>query len=824
MAEQIILDIQLDKGSVNADLRATLESLKALKNEQKELTKAIKEGNDVDGEMSARLLDLKSQIKYTEAQAKGLAATQRILTADGKKYEDTLNGQRQKLSDMQSAYDAMDKEMRDSEGGKAFLAQIKEQHDAVLGLEGATGRMQRNVGNYGESIKGVIPSLDKFDAVLNKMGTSMNDLQQGVGTASKNIVSHFATIGKALITPPLGIIVAILTGIMLIFGKLASAIKKNDDAMTNLQVAFSAFKPIATAIGKIFEGIGVALSKVAVGIANVVTKISSALIPGFEEASKKVTEYILAVDALEETQRQYTVQNAKDAQEIAKYRAIAAESTDLEERKKALQSAITLEEEIARRNVEIATKTLELRKEQARQEVDTTDETKNEIAQLEAEKIQAETDYYNKKREMAAQIRELNNKINAENAKNHQEYIKRLEAQRKAEEEAEKARQEALKASLENEKALRQQMEDFKASLIKDAGERELVEMQIAGTREIEELKKRLETEQNLTEEGRAILNQLIIDKQTELDTQLKEKADALAEERINAEMQRIAEQEQTKLELRKAIAEENSAEMLELQLQELELQQQAELENTILNEEEKYLIVEKYEKLKQALVAETAKKNEEQATQMKMQLSASLQTMAKNASSAFGQMSELLEGYGEENEKASKAAKAFALMQLATDQAISISQTARAMVEAVQGATQAAASTGPLAPVMLAVYIAEMVGLVLGAVAGQVASIKQAKTILSGDNKFESGGIVGGTSFSGDKVVAHVNSGEMILNREQQTRLFDMANFGGGFDYSGLAQALTQAVASLPAPTLQYQEFKDFQNQVQRVTKIAEL
>ncbi len=823
MAEQIILDIQLDKGSVNADLRATLESLKALKNEQKELTKAIKEGNDVDGEMSARLLDLKSQIKYTEAQAKGLAATQRVLTADGKKYEDTLNGQRQKLSDMQSAYDAMDKEMRESEGGKAFLAQIKEQHDAVLGLEGATGRMQRNVGNYGDSIKGVIPSVDKFDAVLNKMGTSMNDLQQGVGTASKSIVSHFATIGKALITPPLGIIVAILTGIMLIFSKVASAIKKNDDAMTNLQVAFSAFKPIATAIGKIFEGIGVALSKVAVGIANVVTKISSALIPGFEEASKKVTEYILAVDALEETQRQYTVQNAKDAQEIAKYRAIAAESTDLEERKKALQSAITLEEEIARRNVEIATKTLQLRKEQARQEVDTTDETKNEIARLEAEKIQAETDYYNKKREMAAQIRELNNKINAENAKNHQEYIKRLEAQRKAEEEAEKARQEALKASLENEKALRQQMEDFKASLIKDAGERELIEMQLAGSREIEELKKRLETEKNLTEEGRVILNQLIIDKQTELDTQIKEKADALAEERINAEMQRIAEQEQTKLELRKAIAEENSAEMFELQLQELEMQQQAELENTILNEEEKYLIVEKYEKLKQALVAETAKKNEEQATQMKMQLSASLQMMAKNASSAFGQMSELLEGYGEENEKASKAAKAFALMQLATDQAISISQTARAMVEAVQGATQAAASTGPLAPVMLAVYIAEMVGLVLGAVAGQVASIKQAKGILSGE-KFESGGIVGGTSFSGDKVVAHVNSGEMILNREQQTRLFDMANLGGGFDYSGLAQALTQAVASLPAPTLQYQEFKDFQNSVQRVTKIAEL
>ena len=823
MAEQIILDIQLDKGSVNADLRATLESLKQLKAEQKELNKAIKEGNDVDGEMSARLLDLKSQIKYTEAQAKGLAATQRVLTADGKKYEDTLNGQRQKLSDMQSAYDAMDKEMRDSEGGKAFLAQIKEQHDAVLGLEGATGRMQRNVGNYTEAITKAIPSLGGFGKTLEGLGISFNGFGKSAEGATAVAGGGIKAFGKALITPPFGLITIILSAIVKAFKSLQEALGKNDSAMTQLQSSFAIFKPLAIATTKTIQAIADVCGKVASKVAQLALKIASVLNPAFAESAKQSMELVVAQDNLEEAMRQQVVANAKSAQEIAKWRALASESTDLEERKNALEKAIALEEEMALRNKEIAEEKLRIRKEKADEEVDTSDETTNEIAQLEAEAINAETEYYNKKREMATQIRELNNKINAENAKNHQEYIKRLEAQKKAEEEAEKARQEALKASLENEKALRQQMEDFKASLIKDAGERELVEMQLAGTREIEELKKRLETEQNLTEEGRAILNQLIIDKQTELDNQLKEKADTLAEERINEEMQKIAEQEQNKLELRKAIAEENSAEMLELQLEELELQQQAELENTLLNEEEKYLIVEKYEKLKQALVAETAKKNEEQATQMKMQLSASLQTMAKNASSAFGQMSELLEGYGEENEKASKAAKAFALMQLATDQAISISQTARAMVEAVQGATQAAASTGPLAPVMLAVYIAEMVGLVLGAVAGQVASIKQAKGILSGE-KFESGGIVGGTSFSGDKVVAHVNSGEMILNREQQTRLFDMANLGGGFDYSGLATALTQAVASLPSPTLQYQEFKDFQSQVQRVTKIAEL
>ncbi len=46
----------------------------------------------------------------------------------------------------------------------------------------------------------------------------------------------------------------------------------------------------------------------------------------------------------------------------------------------------------------------------------------------------------------------------------------------------------------------------------------------------------------------------------------------------------------------------------------------------------------------------------------------------------------------------------------------------------------------------------------------------------------YEDGGIVPGTSYSGDNVAANVNSGEMILNDEQQANLFEMANgLGGG-------------------------------------------
>lgn len=43
----------------------------------------------------------------------------------------------------------------------------------------------------------------------------------------------------------------------------------------------------------------------------------------------------------------------------------------------------------------------------------------------------------------------------------------------------------------------------------------------------------------------------------------------------------------------------------------------------------------------------------------------------------------------------------------------------------------------------------------------------------------FDTGGIVGGTSYKGDRLTANVSSGEMILNRQQQRNLFNMIQGG---------------------------------------------
>jgi TP901 family phage tail tape measure protein len=80
--------------------------------------------------------------------------------------------------------------------------------------------------------------------------------------------------------------------------------------------------------------------------------------------------------------------------------------------------------------------------------------------------------------------------------------------------------------------------------------------------------------------------------------------------------------------------------------------------------------------------------------------------------------------------------------------------------------------------------------------VAGSVIALGLANVAKITGAKFENGGIVGGNSYSGDRVPVRVNSGEMILNRNQQTELFNMAN--GDKAGSNSLEMIRQIVAEL--------------------------
>ena len=66
----------------------------------------------------------------------------------------------------------------------------------------------------------------------------------------------------------------------------------------------------------------------------------------------------------------------------------------------------------------------------------------------------------------------------------------------------------------------------------------------------------------------------------------------------------------------------------------------------------------------------------------------------------------------------------------------------------------------------------------ILGSFLGKDWSItKGISSIFGGGEKHAEGGIVGGSSTSGDKVLTRLNSGEMVLNMSQQTKLFNAIN-----------------------------------------------
>jgi len=94
----------------------------------------------------------------------------------------------------------------------------------------------------------------------------------------------------------------------------------------------------------------------------------------------------------------------------------------------------------------------------------------------------------------------------------------------------------------------------------------------------------------------------------------------------------------------------------------------------------------------------------------------------------------------------------------------------ALAMSNAVAGATASGAATGPAAIFTTPAFIAT-------AIAGVIAAFAAIP-------KFATGGIVGGASFYGDKILARVNSGELVLNNKQQKAVFSAmssANSGSG-------------------------------------------
>ena len=712
MADEIIIDVQVNTSEVQQKLSTAIKDLADLKTKQNELTKAIKEGKDANGEQAKQFAENEAKIKSDQAAIKSLTAALQVssrVTADNAGKIDTqnmtLDEQRQLLGQLQKAYGGLTPEQKKStETGKLLSEQIDALNESVKAQEAEIGDHRRNVGNYTESI------VQAFD----QMGGGLKGF---LG----NLKAFFANPWAALVG-----------AIVVAFRALVDAFKGSEDRMRELQTAFAPFEGVINtgkqaldAFAKVIGGVVVeALGKMADGMNWLLEKIDafgeflgkdwdfSKRVQANAEAAKQIA----AQDqALIDKKRAFQVEEAKLNNEISELRAKAAEKDKYttDQRIAFMERARDLELQLANKRKSIAEDELQLAQTRAAQSENDT-EANNALFAARANVINQTTEYNNK-------VRELNGTIS--------ELVK--------------------------------QTEEYKASL--SAGDLVLTD---------EEVQEIVASYMNMGAKVAATMEEL----QKEYGVNLLQREDE--EEEVQDPTYAAASMGWTK----EALAYYKDL-------------------------------------LSQGLEAHTAftqaqEKNNEVLAAQEAAMQAERQKALKNATAAmatsFGQISDMLAQYGEENEAAAKASKAFALMQVVLSNGISIAEGAKGIAA---GMASAAAVPFP-ANIAAIISVVAQIGAIIGTVASTIA---QAKQIVQGASAggFEGGGVVGGTSYTGDKLTANVNSGEVILNREQQANtLFNMAQARYAieqFDFERMQACIEAALMKMPNPVLVYSEFEDF-------------
>ena len=209
----------------------------------------------------------------------------------------------------------------------------------------------------------------------------------------------------------------------------------------------------------------------------------------------------------------------------------------------------------------------------------------------------------------------------------------------------------------------------------------------------------------------------------------------------------------------------------------------------------------EAYEKAVEQSEARLSKLQEQQMQARITKATTSMQAIG----SVMGSMSQIISTFDNESKESAKAQKVLALGEIAVQTGVAIAQ----------GISSAMSVPFPANLVAIATTIATVVA----NIASAISTVKGAK--------FANGGIVGGNSYTGDNLTVRVNSGEMILNTRQQAELFAVANgqpTNSGIDYNLLGATMAEAVASQPAPVLDYAEFTAFQKNVTRYNEQTNL
>ena len=257
----------------------------AVEKSNESATKALVRNKTAIANNKAELADLNKEHKQAA----------RLVNAEA----DTLDELRRKLALAQTEYGKLDQSTEKGRiAAEKFAAEINKLSADVKEQEAAIGDNRRNVGNYGDALKGVTPFLGSFGAKIDMMTSGLSGMTEALSGATENLSKIGGTAQQA------GASVGGLKGA---FQAAAGGIAQ----ATRAAIAF-----ISTGIGAAIAALaGIGLATKAFIDYNAEVQKTNALISGLTNESGKLVDQIrIQSDAISQTlgvEQEQLVQSAK---------------------------------------------------------------------------------------------------------------------------------------------------------------------------------------------------------------------------------------------------------------------------------------------------------------------------------------------------------------------------------------------------------------------------------------------------------------------------------------------------------------------------------
>lgn len=471
------------------------------------LAKAYKDLEFAQSDTAKRIADLKQIQKEQNMMNKLTAESNRAVEGSYNALSAQYRLNKMYINNLTKA------ERENDPAAKKLIEETKAIYEEMNKMQQATGKFALNVGNYTQSIEQAIGVNSKWYQGLQQLaGLFQGGFKAGVAQAG----SAVAGFGKQLLALLANPIVATIAAITAAFMALAKGISTSEENTNTLMRIMAPFQRVLTGVVDVLQTMAGWVLKAVEGFESLAMGASRLMerLPLVGSAFKKVNDELQKNVNLERERQQLTrdgrnltKQEAKTQYEIAVLRRKANQTDDPKLRAAYLQKAVAKERQISQNRVAFLQRELKVMKEKAAQSQNDA-ATNDAIAQKEAEIWNARAQAEQRSLRMIRQISTAQNQMNRPTGGGGGKVSNAADQARREAAEQERIRKDAEKKEL----AAIRQSEDAKVALMDNEYDRERAAVTLSYDRQIEDIRTRLATEENLTVAAKEALNETIID------------------------------------------------------------------------------------------------------------------------------------------------------------------------------------------------------------------------------------------------------------------------------------------------------------------------